>query len=164
MTQYVLCAQRFNGDSIGRIRMRDAGHDETDGARLRERYGPWAVIAGASEGMGAEYARMLAEQGLNCVLVSRRQAVLDKLAAGLESEHGIRTRAIGDPMDPTSVFGPLVSERQRARVEGYIRIGQEQGAKVVVVGGGRPDGLTTGYYVEPTVFRNVGPSRSQRTP
>jgi hypothetical protein len=50
--------------------MRDAGHDETDGARLRERYGPWAVIAGASEGMGAEYARMLAEQGLNCVLVS----------------------------------------------------------------------------------------------
>jgi short-subunit dehydrogenase len=52
------------------------------------------VIAGASEGMGADYARMLAAQGLNCVLVSRRQAVLDKLATGLERDHGIQTRAI----------------------------------------------------------------------
>jgi short-subunit dehydrogenase len=44
--------------------------------------------------MGADYARMLAEQGLNCVLVSRRQTVLDELATGLERDHGIRTRAI----------------------------------------------------------------------
>ncbi|HMD24786.1 MAG TPA: SDR family NAD(P)-dependent oxidoreductase [Streptosporangiaceae bacterium] len=70
-------------------------HDETDGSRLRERYGPWAVIAGASEGMGADYARMLAAQGVNCVLVSRRQAVLDELAQGLEGAYGIQTRAIG---------------------------------------------------------------------
>jgi acyl-CoA reductase-like NAD-dependent aldehyde dehydrogenase len=79
---------------------------------------------------------------------SRYDDVIDAVAEAM------RSVPIGDPMDPTSVFGPLVSERQRARVEGYIRIGQDQGAKVVV-GGGRPDGLTTGYYIEPTVFRDV---------
>ena len=63
---------------------------------------------------------------------------------------------VGDPMDPAMVFGPLVAERQRDRVEGYIRVGQEEGAKVVT-GGGRPGGLDVGYYVEPTVFRDVQP-------
>jgi short-subunit dehydrogenase len=70
-------------------------HEEkTDWVRFRERYGPWAVIAGASEGIGADYTRMLAGQGLNCVLVARRQAVLDELAAGLVRDHGIQTRVI----------------------------------------------------------------------
>ncbi|MFF5010470.1 SDR family NAD(P)-dependent oxidoreductase [Streptomyces phaeochromogenes] len=71
-----------------------AGPDGIDGVRLLERYGPWVVIAGASEGMGRDYARMLAGHGLNCVLVSRRKALLDEQAAGLERDHGIRTRAI----------------------------------------------------------------------
>lgn len=48
---------------------------------FRERYGPWAVIAGASEGVGASAARMLGERGLNVVLVSRRKALLDAVAA-----------------------------------------------------------------------------------
>ena len=61
---------------------------------------------------------------------------------------------MGDPMDPATVFGPLVAERQRDRVEGYIRLGQEEGAKLVV-GGSRPSGLPVGFYVEPTVFRDV---------
>jgi len=72
----------------------ESGPEPTDWERFRERYGPWVVIAGASEGMGVDYARMLAEQGLNCVLVSRRQAVLDELAAGLVRDHAIDTRVI----------------------------------------------------------------------
>jgi uncharacterized protein len=68
--------------------------EEMDWVRFRKRYGPWAVVAGASEGIGSDYARMLAEQGLNCVLVSRRQAVLDELAASLVDGHGIQTRTI----------------------------------------------------------------------
>ena len=46
---------------------------------------------------------------------------------------------VGDALDPATEVGPLVAERQRDRVENYIRIGQEEGAKVAV-GGGRPDG------------------------
>ncbi len=61
---------------------------------------------------------------------------------------------VGDPFDPATQMGPLVSGRQRDRVEGYIAKGKEQGA-TLVTGGGRPKGLDRGYYVEPTVFANV---------
>ena len=61
---------------------------------------------------------------------------------------------VGDPFDPSTQMGPLVSSRQRDRVEGYIAKGVDQGA-VLVTGGGRPTGLDHGYYVEPTVFANV---------
>ena len=61
---------------------------------------------------------------------------------------------VGDPLDPATEVGPLVAERQRDRVENYIRIGQEEGAKVAV-GGGRPEGIDTGWFVEPTVFVDV---------
>jgi aldehyde dehydrogenase (NAD+) len=61
---------------------------------------------------------------------------------------------VGDPSDPTTNIGPLVSERHRERVESYIALGQQEGAKVVT-GGGRPSGQDTGWYVEPTVFRGV---------
>jgi aldehyde dehydrogenase (NAD+) len=61
---------------------------------------------------------------------------------------------LGEPMDPESEFGPLVSARQRARVEGYIRSGLDEGARIVL-GGGRPARFPVGYYVEPTVFVDV---------
>jgi betaine-aldehyde dehydrogenase len=66
----------------------------------------------------------------------------------------VRAMKVGDALDPATEVGPLVAERQRDRVEGYIRIGQEEGAKVAV-GGGRPAGLDTGWFVEPTVFVDV---------
>jgi betaine-aldehyde dehydrogenase len=61
---------------------------------------------------------------------------------------------VGDPMDASTEVGPLVAERQRDRVEGYIKIGQEEGAKVAI-GGGRPEGIDKGWFVEPTVFVDV---------
>jgi acyl-CoA reductase-like NAD-dependent aldehyde dehydrogenase len=61
---------------------------------------------------------------------------------------------VGDPFDSDTQMGPLVSSRQRDRVEGYIAKGQEQGA-VLVTGGGRPKDLDRGYYIEPTVFAEV---------
>jgi betaine-aldehyde dehydrogenase len=62
--------------------------------------------------------------------------------------------AVGDPLDPVTEIGPLVTSRQRDRVEGYIAAGQEEGAKIAL-GGGRPSGLSKGWYVEPTVFVDV---------
>lgn len=66
----------------------------------------------------------------------------------------VSSLVVGDPEDPSTEVGPMVSERQRARVEGYIELGQAEGAKIAV-GGGRPAGLDTGWFVEPTVFVGV---------
>ncbi|MDV7242659.1 aldehyde dehydrogenase [Rhodococcus oxybenzonivorans] len=60
----------------------------------------------------------------------------------------------GDPSDPVNLFGPLVNAPQRERVESYIALGRAEGA-TVVLGGGRPEGLERGYYVEPTIFTDV---------
>jgi aldehyde dehydrogenase (NAD+) len=62
---------------------------------------------------------------------------------------------VGDPHDPATEVGPLVAERQQERVEKYIALGEEEGAKVVVGGGGPPAGLDKGWYVKPTVFAEV---------
>src|SRR2546423_4785708 len=58
------------------------------------RYGPWALVAGGSLGMGAEYSRQLARRGLNVVLVAEAPEPLQPLAAALAREHGVETRAI----------------------------------------------------------------------
>ncbi|MFC5800159.1 aldehyde dehydrogenase [Streptomyces formicae] len=61
---------------------------------------------------------------------------------------------VGDPLDPATQVGPLVAKRQQQRNLDYIRIGQEEGAKILT-GGGRPAGLERGWYVEPTLFGGV---------
>jgi aldehyde dehydrogenase (NAD+) len=62
--------------------------------------------------------------------------------------------ALGDPFDAATRLGPLVSAAQRDSVLGYIERSRAEGARLVA-GGGRPAALTTGYYVEPTVFADV---------
>jgi short-subunit dehydrogenase len=61
---------------------------------LRERYGEWALITGASAGIGAEFARALARQGMSCVLTARREERLRGLAGDLEQQHGVATRVV----------------------------------------------------------------------
>src|SRR5450432_2370532 len=61
----------------------------------------------------------------------------------------------GDPTSDKTNLGPVVSKLQFERVEGYIAKGIAEGAKVVIGGPGRPDGLTKGYFVKPTIFSNV---------
>ncbi|MCU1451006.1 MAG: Aldehyde Dehydrogenase [Acidimicrobiales bacterium] len=79
---------------------------------------------------------------------ARYGEVVDALAAAVGAQK------VGDPTDPEVAVGPLVAERQRDRVEGYLKAGRDEGARVVV-GGGRPAGMTRGWYVEPTVFADV---------
>jgi aldehyde dehydrogenase (NAD+) len=62
---------------------------------------------------------------------------------------------VGDPADPKTGIGPMVSQKQYERVQSYIRKGIEEGAEVLVGGEGRPEGLEAGYFVKPTVFVNV---------
>src|SRR6478735_12557296 len=58
------------------------------------RYGPWALIVGASEGVGEALARRVAARGLNVALLARRQEVLDELAASVRRDHGVEARAL----------------------------------------------------------------------
>ena len=62
---------------------------------------------------------------------------------------------VGDPKADGVDMGPVVSEAQWNKIQGYIAKGKEEGADLVAGGPGRPDGLAKGYYVRPTVFANV---------
>ena len=89
--------------------------------------------------------------GLSRILVpaGRQDEFVDALAAGM----GAMT--VGDPSDPGTQLGPLVAERQQARVRGYIEEGRREGARLVVGGTDMPDGLDTGWYVKPTLFSHA---------
>lgn len=76
-----------------------------------------------------------------------------------EAEQGIvaafGTLNVGDPRDPATRIGPMVSATQYQRVQAYIRKGTEEGATLLLGGTGLPEGLERGYFVRPTVFSNV---------
>lgn len=88
------------------------------------------------------------------VLVPRRleREVLERLVDLVES------MPVGDPYDPATQIGPMVSARQRDRVQHYIALGISEGARLVHGGEGHPDGLTHGWFVRPTIFAGVDPA------
>jgi aldehyde dehydrogenase (NAD+) len=62
---------------------------------------------------------------------------------------------VGDPKNPDTAVGPMVSVKQYERVQDYIKLGLEEGATLLVGGLGKPEGLEAGNYVKPTIFTNV---------
>jgi aldehyde dehydrogenase (NAD+) len=78
-------------------------------------------------------------------LAEVRQAILDTIPAF----------PAGEPADPKTAVGPMMTEKQYERVQSYIRKGIEEGAEVLVGGEGHPKGLEAGYFVKPTVFVGV---------
>ncbi|WP_040866631.1 aldehyde dehydrogenase [Nocardia exalbida] len=93
--------------------------------------------------------------GQGCALSTRllvpRAAYDQAVQAAAATLGGIRP---GDPTDPRTVCGPLISERQRARVERYVDIARAEGGRIVV-GGGRPARHERGFFVEPTLIADV---------
>jgi short-subunit dehydrogenase len=67
---------------------------EAERPRLCERYGEWALVTGASAGIGAEFARAFAREGVSCVLSARREDRLRELASELEKNHHVATRVV----------------------------------------------------------------------
>ncbi|WFU15974.1 aldehyde dehydrogenase family protein [Bradyrhizobium sp. CB3481] len=96
--------------------------------------------------------------GQNCqsptrMLVPRTQ-LGTAFAAAQEAVGCIR---LGDPLDPASTMGPLVSQAQFDKVQDFIQSGIDEGATLVAGGPGRPADINRGYYVRPTVFGHVTP-------
>ncbi len=78
-------------------------------AAFAEKYGPWAVIAGGSDGIGAAFAHELARRSVNVVLVARRQSVLDQLATELRAAHGIEVRTIALDLSVSDTVAALAA-------------------------------------------------------
>jgi len=101
------------------------------------------------------FAALLLNQGQACYLGTRVLAPRSRYEEIVELLTAFASMLkVGDPLDPATQIGPLASERQRDRVEGYIAKGKSDGARVTT-GGGRPAGMSRGFYVEPTVFADV---------
>ena len=83
------------------------------------------------------------------VPAARNDEFLDALAAMVAG------LAVGDPEDPATEIGPLVSRRQQERVRSYIEDGAREGARLVIGGSERPAGAACGWYVQPTLFADV---------
>jgi aldehyde dehydrogenase (NAD+) len=104
---------------------------------------------------GLKFASLM-NNGQACVAQTRILASRQNYDAVVEAlAETVRGMSVGDPDDPTTEIGPLVAERQQERVDKYIALGQEEGARVVVGGNGRPEGIDKGWYVQPTVFADV---------
>ena len=76
---------------------------------FEQRYGPWAVVAGASEGLGAAFAESLASQGINLVLVARRTEPLAACAEQLRSQYGVDV--IDQPLDLSDLSATVAFAR-----------------------------------------------------
>ncbi|MCM2394329.1 aldehyde dehydrogenase family protein, partial [Streptomyces albipurpureus] len=93
--------------------------------------------------------------GQACVALTRilvPASRYDEIAAKYTT--AVAALTVGDPMNPATAIGPMVTRTQQQRVLDYIRIGQEEGAKLLT-GGGTPHDHKTGWYVEPTLFGEV---------
>ena len=105
----------------------------------------------ATAAMVGAYATA-SHSGQGCAITSRlvvpRAQLDDVVALAVDM---MATVAVGDPTDPGTYMGPLISAQQREKVEGYVERAVSQGAKAVT-GGKRPEHLTKGYYYEPTIL------------
>ena len=93
--------------------------------------------------------------GQGCAITTRLVVPRSQFDEAVDSTSRVMAKLpAGDPTDPGTICGPLISERQRQRVEGYIRLATEEHGSIVL-GGGRPDGLEAGFFVEPTLIVGV---------
>ena len=96
----------------------------------RNRYGPWAVVAGASDGTGACFARDIAASGINLLLIARRQGPLDSLAADLRAGHGVEVRTLSLDLNDADAAQRMAAACAELDVGLYVsNAGAESGGK-----------------------------------
>jgi len=82
---------------------------------FNERYGPWALVTGASSGIGAEFARQLGEIGLNVAIVAWRRPRLEELAHELEAKNRVRVKIIAADLSQSDFLSLIPSETPSRR-------------------------------------------------
>ncbi|MDF7651149.1 aldehyde dehydrogenase family protein [Pantoea sp. Acro-805] len=88
--------------------------------------------------------------GTRILVPEARKAEFERaLTAEVEAQHS------GDPADASTTIGPMVNEKQWQRVQHFIALGEQEGARVLTGGLGRPEGLSRGWYIKPTLFSDV---------
>ncbi len=122
-----------------------------DPRTFADKYGPWALIAGASEGLGAALAEAIAARGVDVVLLARRQAVLDEVAAGITERTGARTRTLA--LDLTD---------EQAAAEISRRVGDLEIGLLVYCAGADPD--FTGFLANSLAAAEVMVQRNCTVP
>jgi aldehyde dehydrogenase (NAD+) len=148
----------FTGSTAGGRRVAAACGEQLKGAIL-ELGGKSAAIvledADLDATIGALSAGAFTNSGQVCAALTRVLApasLYDEVVVRLaDAARGMR---VGDAFDPATQVGPLVTGRQRDRVESLLAVAKSEGAQVMA-GGGRPSGLDRGYFIEPTVLSAV---------
>jgi len=99
---------------------------------------------------------VMGNSGQSCDSPARMILPRDRMVeAAIVAKATVRSLKVGDPTDPATDLGPVVSSAHYAKVQTLIKAGIEEGAALIFGGPGRPEGLNRGYYVRPTIFADV---------
>ncbi|WP_062262274.1 aldehyde dehydrogenase family protein [Endozoicomonas arenosclerae] len=108
-----------------------------------------------ADAVGTGVQNVMSNCGQTCTALTRMLVPQSRYEEAVEIAKATAEQlTVGDPQNSENFMGPLVSKAQWNDVTGYIQKGIEEGARLVT-GGKKPDGLTTGYYLEPTIFADV---------
>jgi aldehyde dehydrogenase (NAD+) len=114
---------------------------------------PDADVAAAAR---ANVQRLFANAGQSCQAPTRMLVHANRYEEALaHAKTAAEQVRIGDPSNPETFLGPVVSEAQFERVQGFIEGGIAEGARLITGGLGRPEGFARGYFVKPTIFGDV---------
>ena len=112
--------------------------------------------ANLEESVGRDAFGMCMNSGQSCNAGTRMLVPHSKMeAATAIAKASMEAVTVGDPTSDGTTIGPVVSEVQWSKIQDLIQSGIDEGAELVCGGLGRPDGMTVGYYVKPTLFTNV---------
>ncbi|WP_339463380.1 aldehyde dehydrogenase family protein [Pseudomonas sp. EA_105y_Pfl2_R69] len=149
----------FTGSTGAGVRVAEAAAPTVKRVCL-ELGGKSPFIVGADADLAAAVRHgvqdVMINSGQTCTALTRMLLPASRYAEALELARAeCETLRLGDPLDPLTFIGPMCSAGQRRTVQDYIRLGQEEGARLLCGGSDTPAGQERGYYVRPTLFADV---------